>query len=75
MKWNPKYEGNARDNTVACEDIFPLVFISVSFYVTACLIANYSAEVRLCPFVTCDLYNEVSVMSALINFRFVLTRS
>jgi len=74
MKWNPKYGGNARDNTVACEDIFPPIFISVSFYVTA-LIANYTAEVRLCPFVTCDLYNEVFVMSALINFRFVLTRS
>jgi len=68
-------EGMRAITRVACEDIFPPVFISVSFYVTACLIANYTAEVRLCPFVTCDLYNEVSVMSALINFQFVLTRS
>lgn len=52
-----------------------LYLFSVPLYVTACLIANYTAEVRLCPGVTSDLYNELSVMSALINFRFVLTRS
>lgn len=55
MKWNPMAEIRREhtpvgDNAVARGDIFRAiyVFISISLYVTAYLIASYTTEVRLC---------------------------
>lgn len=81
MKWNPMAEIRREhtpvgDNAVARGDIFRAIYVylylALRNRVFNCKLHHGSSFVLD---VTCGLCSEVSVISALINFRFVPTRS